>query len=469
MGIKGLMKLLSDECPRAIKEHELNNLTGRKVAIDASMVMYQFLVAVRASGEGGYPGMQLTNEAGEVTSHVQGMFNRSIKMMTAGIKPVFVFDGKPPDMKGGELEKRTARRDLAQAELEKAKESGDAEDVDKFSKRLVKVGKRENDDCKELLRLMGIPVVEAPCEAEAQCAELARQGKVFATATEDMDALTFRTPKLLRKLTFSQEKDKKQPILEIDFDLVLSGLELTYDQFVDLCIMMGCDYCGTIKGIGPKTAFKLIKQHGSLEAVIAALRKEKKYQIPDDWRRRRVPKVREEAVKEETETVKEENVDANGDDIADADADADVKADAGAGAGAGAAVAATEAAEGDGKPAEDTADATEEGAGADAEAEAAAAGAGAAVVGDYEDAEGDEPEDSEFEIIEPLYRRARFLFHTPDVTPAAELALKWDPPDEVNLRIYLVEKMGFNAERVDSGIKRLLETQKKTAQARMDR
>lgn len=423
MGIKGLMKLLSDECPRAIKEHELNNLTGRKVAIDASMVMYQFLVAVRASGEGGYPGMQLTNEAGEVTSHIQGMFNRSIKMMTAGIKPVFVFDGKPPDMKGGELEKRTARRAQAQAELEQAKESGDAEDIDKFSRRLVKVNKQHNDDCKELLRLMGVPVVEAPCEAEAQCAELAKHGKVFATATEDMDALTFRTPKLLRKLTFSQDKDKKQPILEIDFEAVLSGMELTYEQFVDLCIMCGCDYCGTIKGIGPKTAFKLIKQHGSLENVITALRREKKYQIPDDWKRRRVPKVREE------EEANEETGDGIGEDAL----------------------------------AEETGDAIEEG------EKEETADVAAVAMEDSGDVEGEEPEDSEFEILEPLYRRARFLFHTPDVTPAEEVILKWEAPDEKNLRIFLVEKMGFNAERVDSGIKRLLETQQKRSQSRMDR
>ena len=106
---------------------------------------------------------------------------------------------------------------VTETDLAAAKEAGEAEDVDRFSRRLVKVTRQHNEDCKTLLRLMGVPVVDAPCEAEAQCAELSKAGIVWATATEDMDALTFRTPKLVRKLTFSQSsKDKSQPIIEID-------------------------------------------------------------------------------------------------------------------------------------------------------------------------------------------------------------------------------------------------------------
>ena len=107
---------------------------------------------------------QLTDASGETTSHLMGTFYRTIRMVDNGIKPVYVFDGKPPTMKSGELEKRTERRAEAEAALEKAKEEGNVEEIDKQNRRLVKVGKNHVEDCKELLGLMGIPYVDAPCE-----------------------------------------------------------------------------------------------------------------------------------------------------------------------------------------------------------------------------------------------------------------------------------------------------------------
>jgi flap endonuclease-1 len=164
-------------------------------------------------------------------------------------------------MKGGELAKRHARAAQATENLAKAKEAGNQEDVEKFTKQTVRATRQQSLDCKRLLTLMGVPVVDAPCEAESSCAALCAAGKVFAVGTEDMDALTFRTPKLLRKLTYSQAGGKgkdgkakeKQPVIEIDCEKMLSEMKLSYDQFVDLCILCGCDYCSTIKGIGPKT------------------------------------------------------------------------------------------------------------------------------------------------------------------------------------------------------------------------
>lgn len=195
---------------------------GRKIAIDASMCLYQFLIAVRSEG------VQLTSVDGETTSHLMGMFYRTIRLLENGIKPVYVFDGKPPDLKTGELAKRAEKREEAQKALEKATEAGDAADMDKFNRRLVRVTKHHNEEAKELLKLMGVPYIEAPCEAEAQCAALVRSGKVYATATEDMDALTFGTNILLRHLTFSEAR--KMPVQEFFYDKLLSGLEFTKEQ-----------------------------------------------------------------------------------------------------------------------------------------------------------------------------------------------------------------------------------------------
>nr|GME09469.1 flap endonuclease 1 isoform X1 [Ipomoea batatas]GME19546.1 flap endonuclease 1 isoform X1 [Ipomoea batatas] len=258
MGIKGLMKLLADNTPRAMKEQKFESYFGRKIAIDASMSIYQFLIVVGRSGT-----EMLTNEAGETTSHLVGMFSRTIRLLEAGIKPVYVFDGKPPDLKKQELAKRYSRREDATAGLAAAEESGNVEDIEKFSKRTVKVTQQHNSDCKKLLTLMGVPVVE-----------------VYGVASEDMDSLTFGAPKFLRHLM--DPSSKKIPVMEIEVGKVLEDLELTMDQFIDLCILCGCDYCDSIRGIGPQTALKLVRQHGSLESILENINKER-YQIPDEW------------------------------------------------------------------------------------------------------------------------------------------------------------------------------------------
>ncbi|KAJ7578011.1 flap endonuclease 1 [Mycena floridula] len=265
MGIKGLTGLLSEHAPKSIKEHEIKTLFGRKVAIDASMSIYQFLIAVRQKD-----GEMLTNDNGDITSHLMGFFYRTIRIVENGIKPAYVFDGKPPEMKKGVLAKRFSKRTEAKEGGEEAKEVGTAEDVDKFSRRTVKVTREHNEECRRLLTLMGIPVVVAPSEAEAQCAELARGGKVYAAGSEDMDTLTFSAPILFRHLTFSEAK--KQPISEINLQAALEGLDMDMSQFIDLCILLGCDYLEPIRGVGPKSALKLIKEHGSLKEVVKHLK-----------------------------------------------------------------------------------------------------------------------------------------------------------------------------------------------------
>ena len=192
------------------------------------------------------------------------------------------------------MEKRREKREKAKEEYDEAKEQGEDERVTQLSKRLIRVGQKENDECKKLLTLMGVPYVEAPCEAEAQCAELCRGGKVYATATEDMvikncfkflifqkDALTFGTPKLGRHMTVSEAR--KQPIKEYDLALILSGLSLSMDEFIDMCILCGCDYTHSIRGMGPKKALSYIQKYKTIEKVLEVIKGMKQFTIPDEF------------------------------------------------------------------------------------------------------------------------------------------------------------------------------------------
>lgn len=184
-------------------------------------------------------------------------------------------------------------------------------------------------------------------QAEAQCAELVKAGKVYAVGTEDMDALTFGTKVLLRHLTFSEAR--KMPIKEFYYDQVLEGFNMTQDQFIDLCILLGCDYCDKIKGVGPKNAIKLVQDHKCIEEIIKNL-DGKKFSPPENW----------------------------------------------------------------------------------------------------------------------LYSEARRLFKEPEVTPASEIELKWEKPDEEGLVKYMCEQKGFAEDRIRNGAKKLLKARQGSTQGRLD-
>ena len=154
-------------------------------------------------------------------------------MMELGIKPVYVFDGKAPELKSVELAAREEKKQQAEVELKAALESGDAEEIRKASHRSVRVTQQMNADVQELLRLLGCPVVLAPCEAEASCAALCQAGRVYATATEDMDALTFGSPVMLKNLfdTESSRTQTKRPVFEISLATALQQLDVSMDAF----------------------------------------------------------------------------------------------------------------------------------------------------------------------------------------------------------------------------------------------
>jgi len=154
------------------------------------------------------------------------------------------------------------------------------EKVAQMEKRLVKVNEKHVEEAQRLLDCLGVPWIKAPSEAEAQCAEMTRKGIVFGTVTEDMDALTFGSPRLIRNLTMNEMR--KMPILEFNLEKILIDLKVTMDQFIDICILCGCDYIQSIRGIGPKKAYEFIKTYGNIEGVLQHIDKNK-YKVPQNF------------------------------------------------------------------------------------------------------------------------------------------------------------------------------------------
>ncbi|AET42633.1 flap endonuclease-1 [Emiliania huxleyi virus 202] len=263
MGIQGLSRLISNKSHTGTSNKDLDLLSGKVIMIDASMQIYQCLIAIRQGPSG-----QLAAPEGEVTSHLTGLFYRTIRLIEAGIKPVYVFDGKPPQLKQKELDKRNERQAQALSEL---KVTDDSYEIEKQEKRSVRATREQSEEVKKLLTFMGIPVVQAPCEAEATCAAYVKAGKAYATATEDMDSLTFGSTHVIRHINSTDQK--KQPTVEYSLPNILNDMGITMDQFIEICILSGCDYTKTIKGIGPTRAYQLIQEHSTIENVLDVLKK----------------------------------------------------------------------------------------------------------------------------------------------------------------------------------------------------
>ena len=274
MGVQGLSKLITEVAPQAVKKTNIKNYMGLKVAVDISTSLNQFLFASKSERN------HIEDETTKETAHISGTFYRTIRMVNQGIRPVYVFDGRPPTMKLGVVEKRRQRLIDAEKALEKAKEFGNVEEIKKYSSRIVKVDESHIDDCKHLLNLMGIPYIQAPCEAEAQCAELVKGDKVFGVGAEDMDALAFGSKILLRNLTTSERRNI--PVREFNYYRILQDFKMSDHQFIDLCILIGCDYCDKINGIGPKRGIKLIQEQRCIENILKVIDR-KKYIVPDNW------------------------------------------------------------------------------------------------------------------------------------------------------------------------------------------
>mmetsp|Transcript_52648 Transcript_52648/g.125778 ORF Transcript_52648/g.125778 Transcript_52648/m.125778 type:complete len:410 (+) Transcript_52648:50-1279(+) len=272
MGIKGLSKYLKQHAAHVMNDWRgVDEFRGKPIAIDASPGLYTSLTTASSR-----PGDENDN------SHVYGFLTRTIKMLELGLVPIWVFDGESPEMKTGTLSQREGVRNQARERLQEAREKGDSQAIQKYAVRLVKANQKHNDDVIELLNLMGVPAVQAPSEAEALCVALALAGRVEAVATEDMDALAFGAPLLLRFINQAASSPKTSFLQRIQREEVLKGLRFSEEQFLDFCILCGCDYLPTIQYVGPATAQRLMHQHKSIEEILQHIDR-KVNAVPEQW------------------------------------------------------------------------------------------------------------------------------------------------------------------------------------------
>jgi flap endonuclease-1 len=243
------------------KETSLAAISGKIVAIDAHNTLYQFLSIIRQPD-----GTPLKDSSGRITSHLSGLIYRTANIMEKGIRPIFVFDGKPSELKTAVIKARSERRAEARRRWEEAKVLFPEEAL-KYAKASARIDATIIEDAKTLLTYLGIPTVQAKAEGEAQAAYTVQKGDADLVSSQDYDSLLFGAPIMIRNLSAPRGKVKPEVIALED----LKGKHgITREELVDLAILIGTDFNPGIKGIGAKKALKLIKEYHSIERLIAA-------------------------------------------------------------------------------------------------------------------------------------------------------------------------------------------------------
>ncbi len=257
-----------DSIPR--EKIQLEDISGWKLAVDGYNTLYQFLAIIR-----GVDGGHLKDSQGRVTSHISGLFYRNVNLLELGIKLVYVFDGKPPELKTEEIRRRSEQRREAKDQYLRALQTGDLAQARKYAEASTVLRRDMVADAKQLLDAMGIPWVDAPSEGEAQASTMAIEGTVNAVASQDHDSIVFGAPVLVRNVTISGKRRLPSKGIMINvvperitLSSVLTATGLTREQLVDFAILLGTDFNPDgFAGVGPATAIKYLKRYGRLEEI----------------------------------------------------------------------------------------------------------------------------------------------------------------------------------------------------------
>jgi len=249
-------------------EITLEDLFDKRIAIDSFNWLYQFLSTIRQPD-----GEPLKDSHGRVTSHLSGLFYRTMKLLNTNIKPIYIFDGKPPEFKKEVAAQRRDARAEAMREWKEALKRKDYEAAKKFAQRSSTVTEEIVEDSKNLLDAMGVPWLQASSEGEALCALLCKNNDAYAAATQDYDSLLFGSPRLVRNLSITGKKKRGDTYITINpesmiLEDVLKELEINHDQLIILSILVGTDYNeGGVSGYGPKKALDLVREKKTLKNV----------------------------------------------------------------------------------------------------------------------------------------------------------------------------------------------------------
>jgi len=260
------------------EEITIENLNNKRVGIDSYNMLYQFLASIR-----GQDGLPLADSHGNITSHITGLFYRTINLLEKGVKPIYVFDGIPSELKRETLNKRREVRTDAEKKASEALQTGKMDDAKKYGSRALKLTKDMVGEAKEFLRLLGIPVVEAPQEGEAQASVMVSKGQLDGVVSQDFDALLFGATQLYRNIGFSGKRKVSGKNFYVDIkpehielEKILAQLKISRQKLIWLGILVGTDFNDKFPKVGPKTAIKLVQEFDTFEDIM-----EKTGHIPD--------------------------------------------------------------------------------------------------------------------------------------------------------------------------------------------
>jgi len=270
MGIRSLTSLIKQKSPGSIETTALYSLSGKRVAIDTSIFLYKSLSNYRHNGD------YLKNKEGKIVSHLVGIFYKTIQYLSFGITPIYIFDGKPPIEKKDLLIERSKK---AEENKILSETTTDPEEALKHEKSSIRVKKHHIDDIKQLFDLMGISYIHPEGEAEAYASELCRIGYVDYVVTEDMDTLVYGCPKMIRNCLDKTIK-RKDVVSVINLETALKDFNMNMKEFIDMCILCGCDYCPTIPKVGTTRSFNYIQNYKTIEALIES---KKCNNIPEEF------------------------------------------------------------------------------------------------------------------------------------------------------------------------------------------